>query len=77
MRSETALLPGEPQTHTQNRHWRECFNCENYSLEQAEIQRLAVLKEEANILFEDQPRWDLIKSVYSEYFKQTGQVSGK
>jgi radical SAM superfamily enzyme len=56
---------------------RECFFCEDYSLGQAEIQRLAALKEEANTLFEDQPRWDLVKSLYSEYFQQSPQVSGK
>lgn len=39
--------------------------CEDYSLSQSELQRFYALKEEANILFEQQERWDLVKSLYS------------
>lgn len=51
--------------------------CEDYSLRHPELRRFYALKEEANILFDDQQRWDLIKSLYTEYFKQPPQVSGK
>ena len=41
------------------------------------MQRFYALKEEANILFEQQERWDLIHSLYQEYFDQPPQQSGK
>jgi hypothetical protein len=77
MKAETSLLPTEPDTHVQSKHWRECMLCEDYALTHSELQRFYALKEEANILFEQQERWDLIKSLYSEYFAQPPQVSGK
>jgi hypothetical protein len=39
--------------------------CEDYALNQDELRLLYALKDEANVLFDDQPRWDLLKSLYS------------
>lgn len=77
MKAETALLPSEPETHTNSKHWRECLLCHNYSLAQEELHQFYSLKEEANLLFENNERWDLIKILYTEYFEQPAQVSGK
>lgn len=77
MQAETGLLPTEPETHVQSRHWRECMLCEDYSLSHEELQRFYSLKEEANQLWEGNERWDLLKSLYTEYFQQPPQVSGK
>ncbi len=44
--------------------------CEDYSLSQLELQKFAVLKDEANVLFEQQPRWELIRLLHGEYFQQ-------
>lgn len=68
MKAETNLLPSEPETHLQSRHWRECLFCDDYSLTQTELQKFYALKEEANVLFEQQERWDLIRLLYTEYF---------
>jgi hypothetical protein len=54
MKAETNFLPSEPETHLQSRHWRECLFCDDYSLTQTELQKFYALKEEANILFEQQ-----------------------
>ena len=54
MKAETNFLPSEPETHLQSRHWRERLFCDDYSLTQTELQKFYALKEEANVLFEQQ-----------------------
>jgi hypothetical protein len=75
--AETSLLPTEPVTHAQGRHWRECMFCQDYSLSHLELQKFFALRDEANVMFEQQPRWDLFRSIYAEYFQQQPQLAGK
>jgi hypothetical protein len=56
--------------------------CEDYSLSQVELQKFLALKEKANVLFERQPRWDLLRALHGEYFpvetkEEGGVVEGK
>lgn len=51
--------------------------CEDYSLSQLELQKFLALKEEANVLFERQPRWDLLRALYGEYFQGEARAEGE
>jgi hypothetical protein len=63
---ETALLHTEPTTHIQNsRSCRERCLCCDYSLSREEIQRFYSLKSEANVLFDQETRWDLVDVLYN------------
>ena len=78
MKAEIHLLPTEPPTHTENtRSCTEHFGCEDYQLSPSELQKFHTLRAEANVLFSDQERWDLVNTLYTEYFQQPPQKSGK
>jgi hypothetical protein len=77
MKAETNFLPTEPPTHCCGKHCREYWCCQDYSLGQEDMHCFFGLKGEANVLFEQQERWDLVGALYTEYFQRPVQKSGK